>query len=281
MRQYLSRFAYANGYKMLQEKTGLYIDQLQAQGRYSFTLEELVKKTGQSLKAIRRALERLQAKTRITRVTRGFYVIIPIEYRQSGMLPAEWFVHDLMNYLGSQYYVGLLSAAALHGAAHQQPQEFQIMVNRQRRAILVKGLRLRFFYKRCLDASSGIVSLKTETGSIDVSGPELTAMDLVRYQKSIGGLSQVASVLAELAEKVKPAALRDVILREKSMAFCQRLGYLLDRLGFAAKAHPLSDWLAAEKPLSVLLDPSRPRGKSPVDRKWRVFENQTIQIDEL
>lgn len=266
---------------MAQEKTGLYIDQLQSQGRYSFTRDELLQKTGQSIRAIRRALERLQEKVRIELITRGFYVIIPIEYKQSGMLPAAWFIHDLMSFLGSRYYVGLLSAAALHGAAHQQPQEFQVMVNRQRRAILVKGLRLRFFFKKHLDASSGVVSMKTETGSIDISGPELTAFDLLRYQKSVGGLNQVATVLAELGEKIEPDRLREVVRKEKNMAYCQRLGYLLDRLGFMVKTQPLFDWLGVEKPLPAFLDPSRPKGKSSFNKKWQVFENQTIQTDEL
>ena len=36
-------------------------------------------------------------------------------------------IDDLMRFHHVPYYVGLLSAAALHGAAHQQPQEFQVV----------------------------------------------------------------------------------------------------------------------------------------------------------
>jgi hypothetical protein len=31
-----------------------------------------------------------------------------------------------------RYYVGLLSAAAIWGASHQKPQEFQVVTTRQR-----------------------------------------------------------------------------------------------------------------------------------------------------
>lgn len=44
-----------------------------------------------------------------------------------------------MKFLGQPYYVGLLSAAALHGAAHHQPQEFQVVTNKQFRPAVLVG----------------------------------------------------------------------------------------------------------------------------------------------
>jgi predicted transcriptional regulator of viral defense system len=266
---------------MILEKTGLYIDQLQSQGRYTYTREELAQKTGQSTRAIRRALERLQEKGRIALITRGFYVIVPLEYSKSGILPAEWFIHHLMSYLGLSYYVGLLSAAALHGAAHQQPQEFQILIDKQRRPILMKGLRLHFLLKKNLGAVSGVIHVKTETGFMNVSNPGLTALDLMRYSKAVGGLNRVATVLSELAEKIEPAALLSAAQNDQCLAFVQRLGFLLDHLGYESKTLPLSGWFAAQKPFSILLDPAKPRGGSPFNKKWMIFVNQAIEADDL
>jgi hypothetical protein len=50
----------------------------------------------------------------------GVAVVVPPEYREAGCPPASWFIHDLMRFLGQPYYVALLTAAAIHGAAHQQ-----------------------------------------------------------------------------------------------------------------------------------------------------------------
>ena len=47
--------------------------------------------------------------------SRGFYVIVPSEYRRLGCLPADQFVPALMERRGIRYYVGLLSAAQYHG----------------------------------------------------------------------------------------------------------------------------------------------------------------------
>jgi hypothetical protein len=49
-------------------------------------------------------------------------VIVPPEYRRIECLAADHFVPQLMEHLGEWYYVALLSAAELHGAAHQRPK---------------------------------------------------------------------------------------------------------------------------------------------------------------
>lgn len=54
----------------------------------------------------------------------------PADYRSWGVLPGELFIDGMMRALGREYYVSLLTAAAMHGAAHQAPQVFQVMVDR-------------------------------------------------------------------------------------------------------------------------------------------------------
>jgi predicted transcriptional regulator of viral defense system len=264
---------------MNQEKVRLFIDLLQSRGKYSFTSQEVLQKTKQHRRAVRRALERLQQKRRIALVSRGFYAIIPLEYKASGILPAEWFIHQLMDYLKLSYYAGLLSAAALHGAAHQKPQEFQVIVKKQLRPIKVNGLRVRFFVKKNPNLSSGIVQVKTETGYIRVSGPELTAIDLMKYAKPLGGLNNIATIISELGERISTDELIKVTREEKSMVFIQRLGYLLDQLGFESKTDNLAQWLSEQKVRPVLLDPAQKKGKFLLNKKWKLFENQTIEAE--
>jgi hypothetical protein len=43
------------------------------------------------------------------------------------MLPPYLFIDDLMKSLDKPYYVGLLSAAALYGTAHQQPMGYTVI----------------------------------------------------------------------------------------------------------------------------------------------------------
>src|SRR3954467_14647415 len=115
--------------------TRRFIQDLQGRGRYLFSTEEAIQALGRSLIATRAAVRRLKAKGEIADPHRGFHVIVPPEYRRLGCLPADQFVPQLMKHLGETYYVALLSAAELHGAAHHRPQSFQVMVKTNRRSL--------------------------------------------------------------------------------------------------------------------------------------------------
>ena len=111
-----------------------------------------------------------------------------------------------MAYLDRPYYVGLLSASALYGAAHQAPQELQVVTDRSLRPIEIGRVRIRFV-KKARVSETPTVNIKTPTGETRVSSPEATALDLVRYIEHAGHLPNVATVLHELAERLDPSVL--------------------------------------------------------------------------
>ena len=51
-----------------------------------------------------------------------------------------------MKFHGARYYVGLLSAASLHGDGHQQPMELQVVAGTVLRSLTVGRVRIRFFF---------------------------------------------------------------------------------------------------------------------------------------
>lgn len=265
----------AQGPKSLPE----YVDRLQQSGRYTFAREDAVRDLPLSPVAIKRAAERLIARGRVASPRRGFFVIVPLEYKSAGAPPASWFIDALMRFHRLPYYVGLLSAAALHGAAAQQPQEFQVFTNRQLRPAPVGRGRIRFLMKKSLEATP-VAGVKTETGSMRVSTPEATAVDLVRYSAHAGGWSNVAEVLADLAEKVDPDRLAEAARTADDVAAAQRLGYLLEQAGAGDKAGPLLMWVEAARPRTVPLRPDRPAANAIRDRRWMLLVNEKIEMSE-
>lgn len=179
--------------------------------------------------ALAAALRRFKKKGRIANPRRGFYVIVPVEYREVGCPPANWFIDALMRFLGQPYYVGILSAVAIHGAAHQQPMLFQIITDRPTRPARAGRVRIGFHVGRHVEKAP-VVEIQTETGAIRVSTPEATAFDLVRFAPSAGHIGNVMTVLHELIEKIDPQALNSLADRY-AVSDVQRLGYLLERLG--------------------------------------------------
>lgn len=254
------------------------VDSCQASGRYTFTRERAQAALGVSEEALKKAVRRLVAKRRLAVPRRGFYAIVPVEYRDSGAPPPSWFIDDFMKFERQAYYVGLLSAAALHGAAHQQPQEFQVVTAGQLRPVVVGRARIRFLRKRDVERTPKM-AMKTETGSMNVSTPEATALDLLRYLPASGHLGNVATVLADLAERLDPARLADVANSEGDVSSAQRLGYLLEQVGGRHAAAALADWIAAQRPRFVPLRPGGRLRDAPRDGRWRVVVNETVEAD--
>ena len=254
------------------------VDAFQAEGRYTFGRAEAITALQVSSPMLKKAAMRLTAKSRLVVPTRGFYVIVPIEYRAAGAPPPSWFIADLMWHLRRPYYVGILSAAGLHGAAHHQPQEFQVVTDVARRPMAAGRARIRFMGKRDLEKTI-TTEVSTETGVMRVSTPESTAIDLVRYATSAGGLGNVATVLSELAERLDAGRLVEAARTDGSLAYAQRLGYLLDLVSAGERARELAALVSYENPRDTLLRPGQPRRGCPVDRRWHVVVTEQVEAD--
>jgi predicted transcriptional regulator of viral defense system len=255
-----------------------FVDDLQANGRYTFARDEAINALNASGPALKRAVMRLVDKKRLSVPRRGFYVIVPTEYREVGAPPPSWFIADLMAHLGRPYYVGLLSAGSIYGAAHQQPQEFQVLTDIPQRPMRAGRARIRFVVKKNLEITA-VNERKTETGMMRVSTPEATAIDLIRYAHAAGGLNNVATVLAELAETIDSEKLVNAASADGEISVAQRLGHLLDFVGAGERAKALEDWITQVKPRNTPLKAGSPIKGRPVDRRFRVVVNYDIEVD--
>lgn len=263
--------------KILSKSTmSQWVEQLQSRGRYTFTRAQAQSDTGRSFVAVQTALRRLKEQGRIVSPHRGFHVVVPPEYRVVGSPPASWFIDDLMHYLGQPYYVGLLSAAAIYGAAHHQPMVFQVVTNKPIRAIRVGKVDIQFLVSSSMERLP-VIKQQTETGTMCVASPETTAFDLVRYQAGAGHLSNVATVLSELAEHLDASALVAVAQLVR-IPDIQRLGYLLDVIGKDEIAAPLTGWLKKNQIRAVTLQLGEPSNVEP-DRRWHVLPNVDLEVE--
>ncbi|MCZ7629650.1 MAG: hypothetical protein M5U19_11620 [Microthrixaceae bacterium] len=152
-------------------------DHLLSEGTSWFTAREAADAAGVPLAHVYPGLKRLADRGQIFSPARGFYVPIPPEFRMWGSVPATHFVDAMMRHLDRRYYVGLLSAAELHGAAHQRPQVFQVMVERPLADRRNGRTRLSFHVRSRL-AEVPTEQLTTPTGYLVVSTPEATVLDL-------------------------------------------------------------------------------------------------------
>lgn len=260
-----------------------WIELLQSKGAFAFSLESAKNELpGYTEIALKRALSRLSEKGKIISVYKGYYLILSPQFALKGILPPSLFLDAFFQFLKRPYYVSLLNAAAFHGAAHQQPQEYYVMTNfPAMRATQKKGMKINYVSIDKIPEKL-LEKRKTEAGYLAVSSPLLTATDLVQFERRIGGLNRAATVLFELMEVLKPSDFNDDILAHAAVTTLQRLGYLLE---FACSNTTLSDALykSMKKNKSRLfripLKASAPTKGFSSDNRWNVIVNTEIEID--
>ncbi len=253
------------------------IADLAASGRYHFTSSELRSALGVSEAAARQALSRLAAKGEIASPARGFYVIVPPEYRRLGCLPADQFIPALMEQRNAPYYVGLLSAAQYHGAAHHRPQELQVVVEKNRPVIVCGAVRVAFVARRNLTAVP-VESYNNPRGTVVVSTVEATAVDLVGYMHRAGGVDRVAGVLSELGEDMDPKRLVEAS-QTASVLWAQRLGYLLEQVGAGDRVVLLKEHVRQRARNYTKLLPGANAVGALQSKGWRLLVNASIEAD--
>ncbi len=255
-----------------------YVSSVRAQGRYSFTLEELKVQFDLPNTAISQSLNRLKKKEDVAQVRKGFYAIIPPEYSMQKMLPPSLFIDDLMKSLDKPYYVALLSAAATYGAAHQQPMEYFVITETPApRSIMNKKLKIIFLSKNNW-MKDGIKQQKTNAGYINVSSPELTALDFFEYSHKFG-INRIVTVLKELVEEMKSTMLATIARKYSNTSAIQRLGYILETELLQDKlAGSLWKTLNQRTYFPTPLSPQKGR-KGNFDNRWKIIKNIEIESD--
>jgi predicted transcriptional regulator of viral defense system len=267
-------------------KTEDWITSRLKRGKTTFSRQELAGQFSHlSEQTIKNNLALLIKKEKIYPVFRGFYSAIPVNYGLMGIVPPEFYIADLMKYLDRPYYVGLLSAAMFYGAAHQKPQIYSIItVLPPLRDTVKKNIRINFISTRKEIPRLWLKPFRGENGDFQVSKPELTAVDLITFQKEIGGLNRACTVLYELMEVVRFGKLDKTFFEYVPTSSVQRLGYLLEnKLEQPKQAEILYSKAQTHgcKFQKIPLKYSKPTKNCEVDMKWRIIINEYIEIDEL
>ena len=186
-----------------------------------------------------------------------------------------------MKHLGYPYYVGYLSAAEAHGAAHQRPQVFQIVTTGRLAGRRFGRVRLTFI-SSAGTASRPTLVVNTPTGTMTVSTPEATVLDLIGEPRHGGGLSNIATIIGELLEDDRLNI--DEVARVAELyptSVVQRTGWMIERtaaeIGKDIDLERLAV-IANRRAERTLLSTAGPR-RGNTDRRWRVVVNTDVDSD--
>ncbi len=114
-----------------------FVDDLQAGGRLTFTRDEALAALGVSMPALKQAALRLAKRRRLVMPRRGFYVIVPLEYREAGAPPIDTWLGQMLRYQGAREI-----------EREWDRGEIVVTVDRFQRRVVVGGNRFRFRVRR-------------------------------------------------------------------------------------------------------------------------------------
>jgi len=261
-----------------------WIDELEMTGHTTFSLENVVSAFPSLEKQVlQNSLMRLKHEKRIVSVYRRFYVIMPVRYKSRGIIPPAYYLSELMQFLGRPYYFGLLTAAKVWGASHQMPlvdfaTTLYPALNSSKK--MNAGIHWCYRYKM---PTEFLVERKDANGSVLYSSPELTAVELVQYAQHCGGLSNVATVLAELSDTLDFGKLPTTFFEYCKGTAIQRLGYILDEvIGVKDVADALyRQWKANCSVANISLSVVSNNAVTSHNKRWHIYVNEQIEIDDL
>jgi len=251
---------------------------LLSRGISSVTTVEIATLLGVPVSQVPARLAPLRKRGEIVSPASGLWLPVSPEYVCWGAPPAIEIIDVLMRHFQTDYYVGWLSAAALHGASHHAPQAFQVAASGTIRERNVGRSRI-CFYHRSHVASVPTDQRETRAGIAIISSRETTMLDLANDPMISGGLNNVANILIELHENSPAEAGR---LHEAAAVFpaaaIRRLGWMMEHFTSDADASPLYDILALRTSAPSFLSPSS-NERGTLDRRWNLYINTGVEPD--
>jgi predicted transcriptional regulator of viral defense system len=253
-------------------------DWLLSRGVSSLSTAEAAEYLGVPDDQVRRRLHVPRQRGQWVSPANGLWIPVPLDYRTWGAPPGIEIIDVLMRHLSADYYVGWLSAAELHGAAHQAPQVFQVATSRHVRSRQVGRTRFEFQIRAGLDDLPA-VAFPTRSGTARVSTPELTMLDVASDVALVGGIDNMATVLIDLSENDQFDIGRLIELTPRfPVASTRRVGWFLERFADLSDLDALQEAVASRAVTPSILDPFGQRG-GPLDARWHLRINRDVAAE--
>jgi len=250
--------------------------QLSLQDKRIFTLDDAAEAYGKRDGGLLKLLHTLVKRRWLERIERGKYLILPFQAGPEG----EWTEHEFIiaSYLIKPSYIGFRSALNYYGYTEQVGRTVFIASTRRKRksTLEISGVTYRFVYVPSRKFF-GTTEATFDGYKVNISDREKTIVDCLDRLEYCGGASEVAKALYYGRDELDSVRLAEYSLRNGNRAVNQRLGYLMETLGFGTEkaiATLRSSLSNRYAPLDTLAPP-----KGRYVERWKVLAN--VRGDEL
>lgn len=214
---------------------------------------------------------RLKKKKILTAVKRGAYAFSPLEAGPEGTGIDELLIPPLF-FPKKNYYVGYSTLFNYYGFTEQLFQTVYVLNTTIRAEKIICGI----FYKFIRIPESrfyGLETIKVKDADAIISSKERTLIDLIYFNKPVGGIKTAGAVLKKIVmeKKCDIKKLVGYAVRFPNIKTRKRIGLILEELNLAdAVLKPLVN--SVKNTAVTTFTGSR---KGTLNKKWRVIVNDS------
>ena len=245
-------------------------NELVAEGRSTFTFEDVEKRLGKSKTATANLLKRMENAGLIDRVRRGHYAV-----RQLGVLGTPAAAEDVALSVGAAlsgvpHRVAYRSALSEHDLVLHPARTIQVASDRRVRTKALSGRPLRVV----IEPPETLAVGRVPWGTSYLSDRHRAVLDAARRPRLVGGLEVLAEAFAAATPELHAETLMEYAHRLDDAAALRRLGSLADALAL----EPFAGSLTPIKPITadLALEPGTDEPTVWRDSRWRVRWPRTV-----
>lgn len=251
--------------KGLGKKSALLLSELAAKNKNLFTVDEALAILKEKKSSLTKLLHDLTVNGWLFRVSKGKYLILPLEAGAEPQFTEHEFV--LASALISPGYISYWSALNYYGLTEQVSKTIFIATVKQKREKSLLGLTFKFITLHQAKFF-GYTVIQLNNHRVNIAEREKAIVDCLDLPRNCGGITEVVKAIDSAKEELDLPKLIAYAHNMGNAAILNRLGYILELLGIKAKVTPSKHY--------VFLDPVGKK-KGTYNKKWKVIENISRQ----
>ncbi len=211
----------------------------------------------------------LKKKRILIPIKSGVYIFVPLDAVPTGRRVSEFLVPPVF-FPQNDYYIGYSTMFNYYNFTDQQFQTVYVLNPRISRARTIAGLSFKFT-KISPKKMYGLEKISIKGKEVIVSSKERTLVDLVYYNKPVGGIDEAAAILEQLVkeEKCDIKKLIDYGVRFPVIKTRKCIGLALEKAGISESL--LKPLAKSVKKTSLISFSDNRKGK--INEKWRAIIN--------
>jgi predicted transcriptional regulator of viral defense system len=214
---------------------------------------------------------RLKNKNILMPIKRGAYVFSPLEAGPEGTGVDELLIPPLF-FPKKNYYVGYSTMFNYYGFTEQLFQTVYVLNTVKRMKRIICGLSYKFI-RIPQNRMYGVEKIKIRDSEIQISSKERTMIDLLYFNKPVGGIDVAVEIFKKIIKnnKCDIGKLIKYAVRFPNITTRKRIGLILDGQGIAEER--LKDLVQSVRKTSISSFDGLRKGK--LNKKWRVIINDS------